>query len=225
MADKDRIRLEVKDRVASIILDAPPDNRMDRQFFDQLNSVMQKIEYLEIGALLIYSSGRHFSAGADVEDIKMRIIEPYQRESDLKKALEQSVIKDCILFSKIESLPFPVIGALNGLCAGSGLELALACDIRICSKDCLLGSPEINWGLITGCNGSLRLERILGRAGAFEFIVRGQMVNSSSALSMRLVNEVVDNKNLIPRAYSLAQLFAQKEREQINYFIKKAISL
>ena len=223
MTDKECMRLEVKDRIASIILDSPPDNRMTRRFFDQLEYTIQKLEALEIGALLLYSGGRHFSAGADLEEIKNSIIEPYRNGKGLNKALELSVLKDCALLNKIETLPFPVIGAISGLCTGSGLELALACNIRICSKDCLMGSPEINWGLITGCNGSLRLERIIGRARALEFIIQGQLINSSTALTMGLANSVVEGKSLIPEAYKLAWLLAQKEREQINSFIKREI--
>lgn len=224
MTDKEGVYLEVKDRVGCIILNAPPDNRMTRHFFSNLEKVLEKVVRLDIGALVFYSSGRHFSAGADVEGIKQRFLEPYLNGSGFEKALEQSIVKDCALFSAIEALPFPVIGALSGLCVGSGLELALACNIRICSKDCLMGSPEINWGLITGCNGSLRLERILGKSRALEFIITGEMVNSTKASEMGLINTVVDNKNLIPRAIKLAQLFAEKERAEANYLIKKALA-
>lgn len=223
MGLKECIRLEVKDRIASIILDSPPDNRMNRNFFSTLDGIITKIEGMEIGALLIYSSGRHFSAGADLEDIKSRIIEPYSSGESLEKAIEESVVKDCKLLSRIEALPIPVIGALSGLCVGSGLELALACDIRICSNDCLMASPEINWGLITGCNGSARLERILGKASALEFIIRGEMINSKRALEIGLVNQVVSRKELIDKAFDMVRSISEKERKQINFLIKQIL--
>jgi len=223
MVDKELIRLELKDRVASIVLDSPPENRMTRHFFRRLHEVLTWIESLDIGALMILSSGRHFSAGADVEDIKMRIIEPYIEGTDFEEVLKQTIQRDCALLSKIESLPYPVIGVMNGLCIGSGLELALACDIRICSTDCIVGSPEFSWGLFPGCNGTVRLERLLGRSKALEFIMMGDMINSQRALSMGLVNRVVDRRNLTFEAMKLAQFLAEKSREDTNIQTKKSV--
>src|SRR5438045_9334471 len=92
-------------------------------------------------------------------------------------------------FDAVEDFPKPVIAMINGFCLGGGMELALACDIRIAADTAKLGQPEINLGIIPGGGGTQRLTRLIGEGKAMELILTGDLIDAASALSLVLVNE------------------------------------
>ncbi|MGD2103877.1 MAG: enoyl-CoA hydratase-related protein, partial [Anaerolineae bacterium] len=111
---------------------------------------------------------------------------------------------------KIETSSKPVIAAINGFCLGGGLELAMACHMRICSDRARLGQPEINLGLIPGWGGTQRLPRIVGKGKALEMILTGDMVTAQEAYRIGLVNKVVPAGAILKEARGLARKIVSK---------------
>ena len=113
-------------------------------------------------------------------------------------------------FNKIENSNKPVIAAINGICLGGGLELAMACHMRICGDRVRLGQPEINLGIIPGWGGTQRLQRIVGAAKATEMILTGDQITAQQAMQLRLVNMVVPGGEVMRQAKGLAAKIANK---------------
>ncbi|MCL6450159.1 MAG: enoyl-CoA hydratase/isomerase family protein [Acetobacteraceae bacterium] len=112
------------------------------------------------------------------------------------------------LFSLIESLPKPVIAAINGTCLGGGNELAMACDFRIAAESARFGQPEVNLGIIPGWGGAQRLLRLIGRTRALEMLMTGDMIKAADALRYGLINRVVPDNELLAHARNLARKLA-----------------
>jgi enoyl-CoA hydratase/carnithine racemase len=116
----------------------------------------------------------------------------------------------------------PLIAAINGLALGGGLELALACDIRIATTSAKLGLPEVGLGLIPGWGGTQRLPRLIGCGRAAEMILTGRAINSDEAERIGLVNKVVPDGDLLPAALEMARAIAEKSPDAIR-FAKEAM--
>ena len=115
------------------------------------------------------------------------------------------------VYNRVESLNIPVIAAVNGYCLGGGLELAMCCDIRICSANAKFALPEINLGIIPGWGGTIRLPRIIGEGRAKDMIYRGKKIDSATALNYGLVTEVYEDvASLRAGAEALAAELASK---------------
>jgi enoyl-CoA hydratase len=113
---------------------------------------------------------------------------------------------------KIEKATKPVIAAINGFCLGGGLELAMACHMRICSDRARLGQPEINLGIIPGWGGTQRLARIIGKGKAIELILTGDMTTAQEAYRLGLVNKVVPAGAVLKEAQGLARKIVSKSK-------------
>jgi methylglutaconyl-CoA hydratase len=107
-------------------------------------------------------------------------------------------------FSQVEELPKPVIAAVNGYAFGGGLELALACDIRIASSNAIVGLTETSLAIIPGAGGTQRLPRIVGIARAKEMILRARRISAQEGLQIGLFTEVVEPEQLMERAFQIA---------------------
>ena len=103
-----------------------------------------------------------------------------------------------------------MIAAVNGYCLGGGMELALACDIRIASTAARFGQPEVNLGIIPGGGGTQRLPRIVGLGAALRLVLTGDMIDAQEALRLKLVEEVVEPSGLLDRALAIAETIASK---------------
>lgn len=141
--------------------------------------------------MLITGVGRNFSAGADLDKLKELASDSSRLGTSLNKGKE--------ILEFIDSLNVPVVAAINGLCFGGGLEIALASHIRIASERALFAFPETNHGLIPGLGGTYRLTRILGK-NAIEIILGGDLFNADQAREIGLVHTVANEKK--------SQLFA-----------------
>jgi 3-hydroxypropionyl-coenzyme A dehydratase len=165
---------------------------------------------------------RAFCAGADIS--YMVNITPIDAEKYASSA--QSVL------NKIEKLEKPVIAAINGFALGGGCELALVCDIRLCSTNAKIGQPEVTIGIPPGWGGTQRLLRIIGPAKAKEMIFTGKMINAEEAYNIGLVNDVINlTQEELPEAPSEGEEAKRKEYEKelaklLNKkLIEKSISL
>ena len=154
-----------------------------------------------IRAVILTGAGeKAFVAGADISELaKLSPQEAIQRAR-----LGQRVM------DAIEQSPRPFIAAINGFALGGGLELALACDIRVASTNAKLGLPEVTLGLIPGYGGTQRLPRILPRGKALELILTGEPVDATEAHRIGLVERVVDQPKLIDEARKIATAIASR---------------
>lgn len=190
------IRYDLADRVALITIERPEvRNALDLQTVKELHSVLVEVNASEeAGVVILTGAGDQvFVSGADIRDIRAR------NKMDALKGINSR------LFKAVEDCEKPVIAAVNGIALGGGFELALACDIRLCSDNAKFGLPEVSLGIIPGAGGLYRLTRISGLGIAKELILTGGTLDSGRALQLGLVSRVVPQAELLPAARQIAQ--------------------
>ena len=202
MSDKDFLRQSMKDEVALITIDRPPLNVLSFSHYHELcTKILQLIGRKEAKVVIVMGSNKVFISGLDIGEIN-RIKTPQEND--------EVTLKVKALFRQIEKLSRPVIAAINGNCFGGGLELAMACHLRLASRDARLGLPEINIAGIPSFGGTQRLPRIVGKAKALELILTGRHISGDEAANIGLVNEACLPEELLDRAVSLARQIASK---------------
>ena len=208
----DFIRYTVEEKVAVLVIDHPPVNALNKQTLVELGAALDELDANpDVKVIVITGAGQMaFVAGADI-GLFGQII----KEQDLAagKAL---IDLGHSVFGKIENSNKPVIAAINGVCLGGGLELAMACHMRICGDRVRLGQPEINLGIIPGWGGTQRLPRIVGPAKATEMILTGDQITAQQAMQLRLVNMVVPGGEVMRQAKGLAAKIAAKSAVDIT---------
>ncbi|MEM4581849.1 MAG: 3-hydroxyacyl-CoA dehydrogenase/enoyl-CoA hydratase family protein [Candidatus Korarchaeum sp.] len=195
--------------IAWIILNRPEKlNVLDSEMVAGILSSLREARRDEVKVVVITGEGRAFCAGADVKGFKgMSAIEAFEFSRELNRA-----------FREIWEFPKPVIAMINGFALGGGLELAMACDLRIASDKAQLGQPEITLGIITGGGGSFRLPELVGLARAKELLFTGDVVGAEEALRMGLVNRVVDHERLEEETRKLAIKIAERPPKAIEIY-------
>ncbi|MDQ6887741.1 MAG: enoyl-CoA hydratase-related protein [Gemmatimonadota bacterium] len=202
MSEPEVVRLETRGRVALITIDRPEkrnalDGKVRCAFLGAMDTALRNAD---VRAIVVTGAGeKAFVAGADIAEFEGRA------PVDQWRAMKAPTITDAV-----ERSPKPVIAAINGFCLGGGLELALACDLRVASATARFGQPEVNLGIIPGGGGTQRLPRIIGLGGALKMILTGELIDAGEALRLHLVEEVVEPGQLLPRALALAELIAGK---------------
>ena len=127
------------------------------------------------------------------------------------------------IFRKLETFPIPIIAAINGYALGGGLEIALSCDIRICSENSIFGQPEVSLGITPGFGGTQRLARTIGIGMAKQLIYTGKNINAEEALKIGLVNSIYPQNELMNEAKKLASTVAKNSPIAVKN-CKKAIN-
>nr|WP_314482025.1 3-hydroxyacyl-CoA dehydrogenase NAD-binding domain-containing protein [uncultured Pseudomonas sp.] len=186
-----RIIEAFQDDVAVLTIDNPPVNAGSLAVRQQLLEAIERNGAdPAIKAIVIIGGGKSFIAGSDLREFGQPLEAP-----QLPQVIEA-----------IENCPKPVIAALHGAALGGGYELALGCDARIASKDCVVGLPEVTLGMIPGAGGTQRLPRLVGAARAIELICAGQRVKSTQALAFGMVDVLaVDQSSLLEAAVAFAK--------------------
>jgi enoyl-CoA hydratase len=194
---------EKSEGIATITINRPQAlNALNAETLKEISARLEDAENdANIKIILITGAGdRAFSAGADLN--MMKNVSPV-------KAVELSRLGQQ-LCNQVESLGKPVIAAINGYALGGGLELAMACDLRIASENAQLGQPEINVGLIPGWGGTQRLPRFVGKGVAKEMIYTGKRIDAKTAERLGLVNAVVPADQLKSKVREIALELADK---------------
>ncbi len=181
-------------------------NVLNRQMQDEIAQACAQLNSDDQVRAVVLFGGEHLAAGADVKEMAQWTHEDAVREApQLQNA-----------FNALASVPIPTIAAMSGYALGGGLELALACDVRIAGTSALMGQPEILLGIITGAGGTQRLSRLVGVARAKELLFSGRIIKADEALAMGLVNEVVPDAEVLDRAMTLAGELAKRPRQAIR---------
>ncbi|MGH2787040.1 MAG: enoyl-CoA hydratase/isomerase family protein [Actinomycetota bacterium] len=195
------VNLDVSDDgIGTIRLDRPKVNALNAQVAREIGDVVDAVGADEkVRAVVVWGGERVFAAGADINEM-----------ADLDTTTMFRYIggfQD--IFTRLERLPVITIAAINGYALGGGCELALACDLRVCAEDSMLGQPEILLGVIPGAGGTQRLPRIIGVARAKEIIYSGRFVPAQEAFQIGLVHEVVAPERVYERAREIATGYAK----------------
>lgn len=208
----DCIIYEKKGNVGLIKLNRPKVlNAMNRQLWIEMKDALKVVRNdAGVKALIITGEGRAFSTGADLKDSKGRSIEDYRIYLESLQETSRMIIR----FEK------PTIAAINGYALGSGYELALACDIRIASKEALIGSPEARvTSSVTG--GAFRLvQDLVGPGKARELLFTAENITGDQAQRIGLVNLAVDSDDLMNEAFAMADKIASNSAFSLK-LIKK----
>ena len=189
-------------------------NALNKDVMQDLGKVMEEIESDELikGVILTGAGQKAFVAGADISEFQG--LTTTEGKALAKKGQD--------IFSGFENCSKPVIAAVNGFALGGGCELAMACHFRIASDNAKFGQPEVNLGLIPGYGGTQRLVQLIGKGRALELLMTGNMIDASIALEYGLVNHVVPQDDLMPKAKMLLEIILSKAPLAIGYCIKAA---
>jgi enoyl-CoA hydratase len=191
--------LNIKDRILYITINRESKlNALNKETLSELNvAVTDSSQDSSVGGIIITGAGpKAFVAGADIEEF-----------SNFNSAEGKILAREgqTKVFDMIQNSSKPVIAAINGFALGGGLELALACHIRVASSNAKLGLPEVSLGLIPGYGGTQRLTQLVGRGKALEMILTADMISAEEAYRVGLVNYVVAADELLPKAQELLQ--------------------
>jgi enoyl-CoA hydratase len=173
---------EIEDQISIITINRPKAlNALNSKVLEELDLTLESIDTNKIRAVIITGSGeKSFVAGADIAEMS----------SLTKKEAEAFSKKGNDVFRKIETFEVPVIAAVNGFALGGGCEIAMSCDIRICSENAIFGQPEVGLGITPGFGGTQRLARLVGIGMAKQMIYTGQNIKAEDAKRIGLVNNV-----------------------------------
>ncbi|WP_316786042.1 enoyl-CoA hydratase/isomerase family protein [Pedobacter frigiditerrae] len=189
-----QIIAEVKDQIFYITINREQKlNALNKEVLTELaDAIAFASKSEEVRGVLITGAGeKAFVAGADISEFQNYSL---AEGKELARSGHQNV------FDAIENCPKPVVAAINGFALGGGLELAMACHIRVASDNAKLGLPEVTLGLIPGYGGTQRLTQLVGKGRAIEMITTADMITAEKAYRTGLVNEVVPQVELIAKA-------------------------
>ena len=188
-------------------------NALNNETIEELHQQLEEINHNNnVKVIIIIGEGdKAFVAGADIKEFSN-----FSKEQG-KKLAKNGQVK---LFNLIENFSKPVIAAINGFALGGGLELAMACHIRVASENAKMGLPEVSLGLIPGYGGTQRLAQLIGKGKALELITTAQMINSNQALEYGLINHLVSQENLIAKCFEISKQIMKNSPNAIAAAIK-----
>ena len=201
MSDFETIIYQKQNNIAYVTLNRPQAlNAYNLKMRDELYQLLGAIrDDAEVKAAIFQGAGeRAFCAGADLTEF---LTAP-------SPLIARKVRWERDIWGLFLSLPQPLIAALHGYVLGSGIEIALCCDIRLASEDAQFGLPELQLGIIPAAGGSQTLPRVIGGAGALEVLLSGRWLRADEAKRLKLVNRVVPRKELVAEAEKLARKIA-----------------
>lgn len=214
VATSEYILCEIQNGVLIVTINRPDKlNALNKQTIEELHETLVEAEnQSEIRAIILTGSGQKaFVAGADIAEFANFSIE---------QGKQLSSIGHFKIFNFIENYSKPVIAAVNGFALGGGLELAMACHIRVVSDNAKMGLPEVSLGVIPGYGGTQRLAQLVGKGKAFEMIVTADMINAQDAYKWGLANYVTTQDELLNKCFEITAKLATKSPTAIRTAIK-----
>ena len=194
------LKIAEEGTIAILTISAPKSlNALNSTILKEMDDFLTKFDCNKYRCLIITGDGeKSFVAGADISEM-----------ATLSMLEGQAFgARGAAVFRKIETLHVPVIAAINGFALGGGCEMAMACDIRICSDNAKFGQPEVGLGIIPGFSGTVRLARLVGMGMAKQLIYTGRAIRADEALRIGLVNAVYPQAELMEKAMEMANQIA-----------------
>ena len=191
------IKIEHTQGITILKISAPKSlNALNSTILKELSDCLSHLDAATRVPIITGDGEKSFVAGADISEM-----------AHLNEAQGYEFGRlGAQVFRAIETLPIPVIAAVNGFALGGGCELAMACDIRIASSKAKFGQPEVGLGIIPGFSGTYRLPKIVGQGHAKEMIYTGKVIRADEALRIGLVNAVYEPEQLMEKAVEMAQM-------------------
>lgn len=214
VATSEYILCEIQNGVLVVTINRPDKlNALNKQTIEELHETLVEAEnQSDIRAIILTGSGQKaFVAGADIAEFANFSIE---------QGKQLSSIGHFKIFNFIENYSKPIIAAVNGFALGGGLELAMACHIRVVSDNAKMGLPEVSLGVIPGYGGTQRLAQLVGKGKAFEMIVTADMINATDAYKWGLANYVTTQDELLNKCFEITAKLATKSPTAIKTAIK-----
>ncbi len=201
------VSCEITDEIALVTMNNPPVNQFTDELINDLVETFEGLQDEKLRVVVLTGTGTAFQAGAD-----------------LNSFLKVKTAEDGIEFIKlcqritgvVAAIPCPVIAMVNGLALGGGTELALACDIRIASSEATFGLPEVSWGAYPGAGGTKRLPDLIGPGKAKMLLFSGKIIKAEEALSLGLVENVVEPDKLLETTMKLANKIARNSPSAVR---------
>jgi len=189
------IEYEEIEGIAYLSLCAPPANIMTPIFFIEITKIINEhVLNTKMQGVLIFGKGRNFSSGANVEQIISSIkLDSSNFEDDVHRK-DKWYMKCREAFMRLSQLSKPVVSVISGFCIGSGFELALASNMRVCEKNAKIGLVESGFNLLPGLRGTIRMSEIVGHQKALEIILKGDILDAEEALALGLADVIVSRK-------------------------------
>lgn len=209
------ITYEVEGQVAILTINRPKAlNALNSAVLDELDAALDAVDTDAVRALIVTGAGeKSFVAGADIAE--MSSLTKAEGEAFGKKGND--------VFRKLETLAIPVIAAINGFALGGGCEIAMSCDIRICSDNAVFGQPEVGLGITPGFGGTQRLARLVSPGMAKQLIYTARNIKADEAYRIGLVNAVYPQAELMETAKKMASSIAKNAPIAVRN-CKKAIN-
>jgi enoyl-CoA hydratase len=209
------VRTEIDQGVGYVRITKPKANTYDLDMMGELDTAIEELRFDESARSIVLTSGLEgfFSAGADIEMLR-------RSEPDYKAMF-------CLhcqeTLDKFASTPKVVMAAINGHCVGGGLEIALACDLRMMARDSgRIGLPEVTLGVLPGTGGTQRLPRLIGASRALDMMITGKLLTPDEALGIGLVNYVYPKESFETDVRSYAQNLARGPSRAVS-LIKRSV--
>ena len=206
MTGRERVEVAVHEGVAVLSLHHPPANFLSLALASRLMEALDALSDDQAHAIVVTGHGRAFSAGADPSALQAL---------RTARAARRSAAAGQRMLDRLEQSTRIVIAAINGLCLGGGLELAMACHFRFCSDRARLGLPEVTLGLIPGLGGTQRLPALVGTSRALSLVLTGDTVAAEEARDIGLVDEIVAAPDLMAAVLKFARRIARRPPEVV----------
>ncbi|MFH1321781.1 MAG: enoyl-CoA hydratase/isomerase family protein [Bacteroidota bacterium] len=216
MNNRQLVKWTVQNSIGILTISNKPENYLEKPEFVNLAQLKKWTSDDSLKGLIIHGDGRHFSAGANINNI-------YHLAGD-KNYLKTNLDKGKAVLNYIENLNIPTVAAITGTCFGGGLEIALACHIRVCSKNSLFAAPETNHNLMPGLSGTIRLPKLIGKKESLEMILIGDIINAEKALEIKLVDYVIQSKDVINFSVELITKMTEARPANVISYVIRSIN-
>ena len=210
------VEFKIKNDIGILSINNPPQNFLETPDFLNLKELKNWLESNLIKGLIITGGGKHFSAGANLESMYDLALRNNRLKKKLRKGME--------LLKFIEDISIPTIAAIKGVCFGGGLEIALCCHIKVCSKNSLFAFPEVNHGLMPGLNGIMRLPKLIGTSKSLEMILSGDTVDAIKAIDLNIIDYMVPTSEVFNFSFNLMKKMTSNRSLNVINSVVKALN-
>lgn len=203
------VKFEVRENIGYIILNSPPANSMTKNFFNKFYKIVKEVKRKEgstLKGIIITGVGRHFSSGANLDELFEIVGNEIKNRFLIKKS--SFLTKNNKTFLILDKLKIPLLAAIKGVCLGSAFELALFCHARIAAANSVLGFPETQFNIIPGLGGNYKISHLLKFSKALELILRAETFSVEEALKLNLVDKIVRKEELLELSHSIVKFLS-----------------
>jgi enoyl-CoA hydratase len=213
----DKVTYEVLDSIGIITLNTPPANELAIPGFIPIDLFTQWTSSESLKGLIITGGGKNFSAGGNLDEIF--------KTCDHPESLQSLMTDGLTLLNCIQRLEIPVIAAINRVCFGGGLEIALACHMRVASENALLAFPEVNQNLMPGMGGTCRLPAFAGLAQSARIILGGDIINARDAKELGFIDFIAPKDQAFEFAHALMLKMTHDRPVKVIRSVMKSLAI